>query len=239
MITKKLILSLVILIAAISNLQAHALWIQTAPTGAAGKEHQIKIVYAEPNQKPEKLSEWYSDVKEFELWLTTPDGKQEKLTTVAGDDFFTSKFTPSQEGVYILSIGHTAKEPGGTTVYQFNASALVQVGKSAASNNAKFTKNDLSVFANASKEYKVNKPLILNTSYKNAPGEKIAVTVSSPTGWAKQLETNAEGIAEFTPIWPGTYYIEASKSWNESGTQNGKEYKAVWRAATLLVEVAK
>lgn len=239
MIAKKLILSLVALVAAISNLHAHALWIQTSPTGATGKEQQVKIIYSEPDQKPEKLSEWYSDVKEFELWLTAPDGKKEKLPTVAGDDFFTSKFTPAQEGIYTILIGHTAKEPGGTTVYQFNASALVKVGKTATGNDAIFNKNDLSVFANASQDYKVNKPLILNILYKSAPGEKIAVTVSSPSGWSKQIETNAKGLAEFTPIWPGTYYIEASKSWKESGKQNGKEYKTVWRAATLLVDVAK
>jgi len=116
---------------------------------------------------------------------------------------------------------------------------LVKVGKTATGNDATFNKNDLSVFANASQDYKVNKPLILNILYKSAPGEKIAVTVSSPSGWSKQIETNAKGLAEFTPIWPGTYYIEASKSWKESGTQNGKEYKTVWRAATLLVDVAK
>lgn len=239
MFAKKIFLSIVALIASVSIVQAHALWIQTAPTGATGKEQPIKIVYSEPGQNPEKLSGWYSDVKEFELWLTAPDGKKEKLVTVAGEDSFTSKFTPAQEGIYTVSVGHTAKEPGGKTVYQFNASALVKVGKAAAGNDAALNKNDLSIFADPLKEGKVNKPLSLITLYKSAPGEKVNVTVSSPSGWSKQIETNEKGVAEFTPIWPGTYYIEASKSWKESGTQGGKDYSAFWRAATLLVNVSQ
>jgi len=239
MIVKKILLSLMALVASVSVLQAHALWIQTAPAGATGKEQQIKIIYSEPCQNPEKLSEWYSDVKEFELWLTAPDGTKEKLAMVAGDDSFTSKFTPDQEGIYTVSVGHTAKEPGGSTVYQFNASALVKVGKATAGNNAALNKNDLSVFADLFNDNRVNKPLSLTTLYKSAPGEKIFVTVSSPSGWSKQIETNEKGIAVFTPVWPGTYYIEASKSWKESGTQGGKDYNSFWRAATLLVNVTK
>ncbi|KQS31536.1 hypothetical protein ASG33_11010 [Dyadobacter sp. Leaf189] len=236
---KKTLLAIVAFVAAISNLQAHALWIQTAPTGVPGKEQTIKITYAEPGLQPEKVSEWYSDVKEFELWLTAPDGKKEKLTTVAADDHFTSRFTPQQQGIYTISAGHSAKELGGKTVYQFNASALVKVGNAAEGNTAGVNKNELSVFADAAKSYKNNKPMQVTTLYKGAPGEKIVVTVSSPSGWSRQIETNQQGIAEFTPLWPGTYFIEASKSWKESGTHGDKEYSAIWRAATLLVEVAR
>ncbi|QRR01293.1 DUF4198 domain-containing protein [Dyadobacter sandarakinus] len=236
---RKLVLSMLALVATLSNLQAHALWIQTAPAGSAGKAQQIKITYAEPGENPEKLGEWYSDVKEFELWLTRPDGKKEKLTTIAGEDHFTSQFTPQQEGVYTLSVGHSAKELGGKTIYQFNASALVRVGKSTAGNEAALNNNDLSIFADAAKSYQVQKPLRLTTVYKSTPGGKASLNVSSPSGWSRQIETDENGMAEFTPLWPGTYYIEASKSWKESGTHNGKEYNGIWRAATLLVDVAK
>lgn len=236
---KKLIVVAALVLINAANLLAHALWIQTAPVGKAGQKQTIKILYSEPNEKPEKVSEWYSDVKDFQLWLTTPDNKKTKLAAVAGEDSYTAEFTPDQEGVYTVSVGHTSKDLGGKTVYQFNASALVKVGKSLSGNEAAFNSNDLSVFVDQSKVYKANKPMTVKAVYKKNASEKLYLTVSSPSGWSKSIETNDQGVAEFVPIWPGTYYIEASKSWKEAGTHNGKEYAGFWRAATVLVEVAK
>ncbi|KAA0991375.1 DUF4198 domain-containing protein [Dyadobacter aurulentus] len=235
----KLLLFALLITAGTTQLFAHALWIQTAPTGKAGQKQSVKIIYAEPGDKPEKLSEWYSDVKEFELWLTTPDNKKTKLATVAGEDHFTSEFTPTQDGVYTLSVGHTAKELGGETVYQFNASALVTVGKASVGNDPSLNKNELSVFADPAKTYKVNSPLTLKSLFKNTSNEKLYVSIASPSGWSKQISTDEQGLADFTPIWPGTYYIEVSKSWKETGKLHGKDYKSFWRSATLLVEVAR
>lgn len=222
-----------------AQLFAHALWIQTAPKGKAGQKQAVKIIYAESGDKPEKLGEWYSDVKDFELWLTAPDQKRTKLATVAADDHFTAEFTPDQQGVYTLSVGHTSKDLGGTTVYQFNASALVTVGKADTGNNPGANTNELNVFADPGKTNKVNSPLNLRSLFKNNGNEKLYITVASPSGWSKQISTDEKGLAEFVPLWPGTYYIEASKSWKEAGNLNGKEYKAFWRSATLLVEVGK
>jgi uncharacterized GH25 family protein len=236
---KKLVLIAILVIFNVANLLAHALWLQTASTGKAGQKQSVKIIYSEPNEKPEKLADWYSDVKDFELWLITPDNKKTKLATVAGEDHFTAEFTPDKDGVYTLSVGHTAKDLGGKTVYQFNASALVKVGKSVTGNDPSLNTNELSVFADQAKVFKVNKPLSLKALYKNAANEKMYVTVSSPSGWSKSIETDETGRAEFIPIWPGTYYIEASKSWKEAGKLHGKDYASFWRAATLLVEVAK
>lgn len=236
---KKQLLTAALLLCCSAQLLAHALWIQTAPKGKSGQKQSVKIIYAEPGDKPEKLGEWYSDVKDFELWLTAPDQKRTKLATVAADDHFTAEFTPDQQGVYTLSVGHTSKDLGGTTVYQFNASALVVVGKADAGNNPGANANELNVFADPAKAYKVNSPLNLRGLFKNNGNEKLSVTVASPSGWSKQISTDEKGLAEFIPLWPGTYFIEASKSWKETGNLNGKEYKAFWRSATLLVEVGK
>lgn len=222
-----------------AQLMAHALWIKTVSKGKSGRKQEITIIYSEPNDKPEKLSEWYSNVKEFELWLTAPDKKKTKLATVAADDHFTSEFTPDQEGVYTLSVGHTSKDVDGETVYQFNASALVTVGKALAGNDPAVNGNELSVYADPAKSYKVNSPLNLKSLFKSNSNEKLYVNISSPSGWSKQISTDEKGLAEFVPVWPGTYYIEASKSWKEPGQTSGKDYKSIWRCATVLVDVAK
>jgi len=220
-----------------SSLFAHALWIETNTAGKAGQKQTIKIVYSEPNDKPEKIADWYSDVKEFTLWLTGPDKQKVKLATTPADDHFTSEFTPEKDGVYTITVSHTAKELGGKTKYQFNASAIVSVGKSLAGNDPALNANEISLFADASKAYKVNKPFLLTGFFKEKPSEKLHVAVHSPSGWNKEINTNAQGIAEFTPIWAGKYSIEASKSEKEEGEHNGKNYTSVWRCATLLVDV--
>ena len=240
LILMKNILSLIaLLFLSISNLFGHALWIETNTNGKTGQKQTIKIVYSEPVDKPEKLSDWFSDVQEFELWLTTPDNQKIKLATIAGEDHFTSEFTPEKDGVYTLSISKAAKELGGSTIYQFNASAIVKVGKSLAGNEASFNGNEIKVFSDASKNHKANLPLSLTTIFKNKPTEKLHVSISSPSGWSKNVSSDANGVAAFTPIWPGTYKIEASTSEKAEGDHFGKPYKSIWRCATLLVDVTK
>ena len=235
---KNLILTAAFALCSVASF-AHALWIQTATNGKAGQKQTIKIVYSEPDDKPEKLADWYSDVKEFELWVTTPDKKKIKLETVAGEDHFTADFTPETDGVYTLSISKSAKDLGGSTIYQFNASAIVKVGKSLTGNDASFNANEINVFADASKSYKVNQPMILTTFFKDKPTQKLHVAIASPSGWNKNLSSNAQGVAEFTPIWPGTYKVESSTSEEATGEHFGKPYKSIWRCATLLVDVTK
>ena len=233
------ILLAIALMLSVGNALAHALWIQTASAGKVGQKQTVKIIYAEPGDKPEKVADWYSDVKAFELWLIGPDQQKTKLAKVAGDDFFTAEFTPEKEGVYTLATGHSAKDLGGATVYQFNASAVVTVGKAKAGNGAVAYGNELSVYADAGTACKVNKSLSLQGLYKAEPLEKLNITVTSPTGWSKAVSTDKNGVADFTPLWPGTYYIEASKSWKEEGKHHDKDYKAFWRCATLVVDVTQ
>ena len=226
-----------LLIAVLGKVSAHALWIQTSTVGKAGQKQAIKIVYSEPNDKPEKIADWYSDVKDFTLWVTGPDKHKVKLPTTEAVDHFTSEFTPEKEGVYTISVSHTAKELGGKTKYQFNASAVVAIGKSVAGNDPALNPNDISIFADASKTYKVNKPFALTGFIKEKPADNLQVAVHSPSGWNREISTNTQGVAEFTPIWPGTYSIEASKSEKEEGEHNGKNYTSVWRCATVLLDV--
>lgn len=228
---------ILLIIAVLGKVSAHALWIQTSTVGKAGQKQAIKIVYSEPNDKPEKIADWYSDVKDFTLWVTGPDKQKVKLPTTEAADHFTSEFTPEKDGVYTISVSHTAKELGGKTKYQFNASAIVAVGKSFAGNDPALNPNDISVFADASKTYKVNKPFALTGFIKEKPADNLQMAVHSPSGWNREISTNTQGVAEFTPIWPGQYSIEASKSEKEEGEHNGKNYTSVWRCATVLLDV--
>lgn len=225
---------------AMSGAWAHALWIKTEATGKKGRKQVVAVLYSEPDEDPEKLADWYSDMKDFELWVVSPDGKKAKLTTTAGEDRFTAEFIPEQDGVYTVFAGKSAKDLGGTTVYQFNASALVAVGSARKGADAGVNGNELVVFADPLKVNKVNSPMKLQTLVNGQkPADKLYVSVHSPSGWSRSIATDENGVAEFTPLWPGNYSIEVSKSWKEAGTHYDKEYKAIWRCATIIAEVKK
>lgn len=218
------------------NAWGHALWITTSSTGQKGTKQTVKIVYAEPGETPEKVGDWYSDVKAFDLWLVGPDGQRTKLAVTPAADHYTAEFTPQQDGIYTLAVGHAAKDLGGTTKYQFNATAAVTVGQPASV--AVASPNDLNVaVTQPAGSYKVGQPIALASVFKAKPSNKLRIAVHSPSGWNREVETNASGQAEFTPLWPGTYYIEASKSEKETGEQGGKPYQAVWRCATYVLDV--
>lgn len=228
------------LLVTMSNVWAHALWIKTDATGKKGQNQLVTVLYAEPDESPEKLEDWYSDVKEFDLWLVAPDGKKVKLVTTPGEDRFTAAFTPDLDGVYTLFAGKSAKDLGGTTVYQFNASALVTVGNVQKGNDPTVNTNDLAVYADPLKVNKVNSPMKLKVLVDGEkPADKLYISISSPTGWTRSVATDDKGEAEFTPLWPGSYAIEVAKSWKEQGTHYDKEYKAIWRCATITVDVKK
>ncbi|RAJ90831.1 putative GH25 family protein [Larkinella arboricola] len=230
------LLTLLISLLNLANVYAHALWIQTNPIGKKGQKQTVTVLYAEPGEPSEKIGDWYSDVKSFELWLIGPGGQKTQLTVSPAQDHFTAEFTPEQDGVYTLAVGHGAKGLGGTTKYQFNATAAVTVGKQTSALIAH--PNELNVaVTDAGKSYAVGKPVLLTVVFNSRPAEKLRVSVHSPSGWNREIQTNASGIAEFTPVWPGRYYIEASKTEKRAGEQDGKPYQAVWRCATYVLDV--
>ncbi|RYF77158.1 MAG: DUF4198 domain-containing protein [Cytophagaceae bacterium] len=232
------LLILLISLLDVVDVYAHALWIQTNPIGKKGQKQTVTILYAEPGDTSEKISDWYSDVKSFELWLIGPQKQKTRLTVSPAQDHFTAEFTPEQDGVYTLAVGHGAKDLGGTTKYQFNATAAVTVGKVMSA--AVVNPNELNIaVTDARKPYAVGKPVVLASVFNGAPSEKLHVSVHSPSGWSKEIQTNASGVAEFIPVWPGRYYIEASKTEKQTGEQHGKPYQSVWRCATYILDVVK
>lgn len=221
--------------ALVSKSYAHALWIETASTGKAGQKQEVKVFYGEyVENAPDSVKNWYSDVKDFTLWVTGPDNQKTKLTVTEGVNSFTAEFTPAEEGVYYLSITHNAKELGGTTLYQFDAAAIVKVG---AGNNTIVSDADLSTWVKPGNEHKVNKPLAVTALFKTKPEEKIHISIVAPSGWTREITTDAAGVASFVPQWPGRYMIEATKFEKTPGVYHEKNYQAIWRGATLCVDV--
>lgn len=233
---KSAILFVLAMVGMIAQTFAHALWIEAPFNASAGEKQTVKVFYGEYAHKElEKVNDWYSDVKEFKLILTAPDGTSAPLAATAHEDHFTAEFTPSQGGIYTLSIAHNPKFDG-DELYQFNTVARVQVGKLTTGAD-KQPKQDITFQLVITEKYKVNKPINLATLLKSVPTEGIGIEIVSPSGWNTHITTDKDGKATFTPLWKGVYMIEASKYQSEQGTVNGVEHKNVWRCITYFVEV--
>jgi len=235
----KLILFLTLILLNTGSAFAHALWIETNAAGKVGEKQQIAIYYGEyAENERDSVSHWFSDVKEVKLWLVGPDNKKIQLTTHAEAIRLTADFTPSINGTYTILADHPVKEVPRTTLYQFVSSATVTVGAVITPNNAVQNTNSLSLSTSGT-DYKVNKPATVSALFKNKASTDITFSVVSPTGWSKSFKADASGNLVFTPIWPGTYYVEAFYTEKITGEQNGKTYESVWRGATYLINVGK
>lgn len=221
------------------QLYAHALWIETTSTGKKGQAQDVKIFYGEYASKElEETEKWYSDVKYFTLWLTVPGKEKVKLSTTAGANFYSASFTPENDGVYLLTVSHEAKDLGGTTKYEFSSVAAVAVGKINAVNHLSIP-NSIKVAANEAKTYKANSPVQLKAILNGQPLANKPVSVFSPEGWSKEFTTDANGNISFIPIWPGRYVLELSNFEKTTGEHNGQSYTAAWQGSTSSFEVTK
>jgi uncharacterized GH25 family protein len=210
---------------------AHALWIETNPVGKKGQAQEVNIFYGEYSEgKPEKIEDWWSDVKEFSIWLIGPDNQKTQLTVSPVGDHFTTSFTPSGDGSYTLLISHDVKEIGEKTKYQFNTSANVRVGAITSSTTA------INPFSAKIQGSKLKKPVRISGVFNDQPADKFTATIFSPSGWTKEISSE-NGVVEFIPEWSGKYMIEISKTDEEKGNHAGKAFDKVWRCATTLVNI--
>ncbi|SMD11700.1 nickel transport complex protein, NikM subunit, transmembrane [Pedobacter nyackensis] len=219
-----------------SNVFAHALWIETPATGKVGQKQTVKVYYGEyADLGRDSVSTWYSDVKEFSLWLVSPDNKKTQLKVTPGVNYFEGSFTPDQNGSFTVMVSHEAKELGGTTKYHFLSSAGVSVGKVApiVTQNT----NTLGLHINDATSLKVKNTVKMNAFIKDAAASQKAVTVFSPTGWSKEFYTDKTGSFEFIPLWPGRYVVEISHMDKTPGKHHDKDYSATWKGATYSFEI--
>lgn len=223
---------LVLLLFSSSNSHAHALWIKTATTGNLNSPHKVSVYYAEPQDKHEQISDWWSNTAEFELWLVAPNGKKTKLQLQKGANEFTANFVPNENGEHKLYIHHVVAQLAGKTQYEFNASALVNVGGATAKGVeiADDSTNPLYLKDISQKKGDIN---LLLTSGNQAVKEA-GLTIFAPNGWKKEVATNDQGQATVTVEWPGEYLLEGSVVEKAEGKDYDKKVKII----TLLTNVA-
>lgn len=197
---------------------AHALWLETSQTGKQGKAQQVRIYYGEPSDGVvDKVTDWWSDVGSFTLWLYLPDGTRQQLPVEAQADHYSATFVPAQAGLYTLRIDKPVTETFDGHQYQFNSTALVSVGKDTGSGHT-LLGEEFRLFADVASPKKTGTSIEVLATLDGQPVAKQEVTVFSPNGWSKTFHTDDNGRFAFVPDRKGDYLVEALHS---SAVENG------------------
>ncbi|MBY5956517.1 hypothetical protein KUV50_00115 [Membranicola marinus] len=215
-------------------LSAHALFVETNPTGKSGVLQEVTIYYAEPHDGvKEAVSDWWADISDFTLWLHHPDGSKQALNTTPENNHFKAIFTPDQNGVYTLTVSHTVNQLAGTTQYVFSASAQVFVGKHGNRKTVEPVSANQLVLAKNPHKLKKNKEVTL-TSYENkVPLAESSFSIYAPEGWQKTVQTKSHGTTSFVPEWKGNYYIERIQKEEVQG-QSYEELVQIYTTALVV-----
>ena len=234
---KKIVFAILMLLAC--NLSwAHAIWIETQPTGVKNKAQEIKVFFGEYADKDITAADkWFSDLKEFKIIAIAPDGSIETLSTSVSTDHYKSSFTPKQEGVYTISLQHPVKDLYHGTKIQYFSSATVKVGKSSAGNEASVNKNLLGLLAKDAATAQKEKELKVIAMFDGKPAAEKEIKVFAPNGWSKTLYSNEAGEITFTPLWSGLYQVEFSHTDDTAREENGNKIKKTFNGATYMLFV--
>ncbi len=236
----KLFLIITIFACSMAESFAHALWIETSTSGKTGQVQEVKIFLGEyASNERDSISHWFSNMKDFSLWLTTPDGKKSPLICTAAGNYFKAVFTPAAAGVYTLSVDHTVKEVYGGTKIHYYALASVTVNQSLTGSENVVNGTDLSFQTPIGKTYKLNGPVSAAVVYKKSPRADGDITVQTPAGWSKKFKTDQKGNVTFDAMWVGRYLLEGTFTEDAKGTHEGQEFSSVWHCVTYCVDVIK
>lgn len=214
---------------------AHAIWIETNATGNKGKQQEVKVFLGEYSSgKPDSLKNWFSNMRDIKLTLTTPDGNSKILSLTPSVDHYATSFIPTEDGVYMLSITHTVADIYGETKIEYYATATVQVNST---NFETLPKATLLALKPSNAQYHINQPIGIQVLFEQKPLAAAKVVIDASHGWSKTLDTDTYGNSKFIPLTPGRYMIEAIKNDKVVGSYLGKAYKTISHIVTYCIQV--
>ncbi|MFC3561841.1 DUF4198 domain-containing protein [Pedobacter jamesrossensis] len=232
----RLSLLLFFLAFSVTSTFAHALWIETPSTGKKGQPQNVKVFFGEYEaNEPDSAAKWFSNLKEFKLILTAPNGTTTVLTTSPDVHFFKASFTPNQDGAYKLSVVHEVADVYEHAKIEYYAFADVAVGKSKI--NLGFPAEAALTIRPEKQVLKVGESSNHQVIYNKAPFAKQKLTLVNANRKAQPVETDAEGKFTFKPEQKGNYFLEAFTEDKTAGKLNGKDYEKVWHLVTYTTEV--
>lgn len=222
------------------TLFAHALWIETVTSGKVGQAQEVKVFLGEyADGERDSTQNWFSNMRDFTLYVIAPDGKKEALQCTPNGNHFKATFTPKTAGTYVLSVDHTVQEVYSGSKIRYYALGLVKVNGSAAGGGELVQKADYALVTKGDRKPKVNQAESVQLFYKQNRSSVSELTVQSPVGWTKKFKADENGAVTFQPYWAGKYMLEGTFTENASGTHEGKPFERIWHCVTYCLDVDK
>lgn len=220
----------------ISNVFAHALWIETSATGKKGQPQDVKVFFGEyEHNEPDTAAKWFSNLKDFKLVLTAPNGTTKVLTASPDVLFYKASFTPDQDGTYKLSIVHEVAAVYEKAKIEYYAFADVAVGTSKI--NTVFPADAALTIRPDKHALKVGETAVHEVIYNKTPFANQKLTVVGPDKKGQPTATDAQGKFNFKPAAKGNYFLEAFTEDKTPGKLNGKDYEKTWHLVTYTTEI--
>lgn len=233
---KKISLFIILFALSIGSTFAHALWIETASTGKKGQAQEVKIFFGEyEGNEPDSAAKWFSNLKDFSLVLTAPNGTTQTLKASPDVLFYKTSFTPDQDGTYTLSIVHEVKTIYEHAKIEYYAFAHVAVGN-APKVNKTYPANALLTIQPAQAVNKVGVAIAHQVVYNKTPFAQQKLSVVDPERKKQEPLTGADGKFDFKPLQKGNYFLEAFKEDATPGELDGNKYEKVWHVVTYFTQ---
>lgn len=224
----------VLLLACFSFVQAHTIWIETENKSKINQKHEIKIFFGELS-KPTPTKRWFSDLRELELKIISPSGKEQIIKEKdQKENYFSSYFTPTEKGIYTISIKHIVKDVYKDMKITYQSVTFVKTTNTHSELNLGASPVELKL---DTKTPKLNENKTIKALSNGSTKEKEKIKIASETGWEKDYHTDHLGNITFQPLIKGKYLIEFAQPKKEDGEHNGKTYKTNYEMITYLIHI--
>lgn len=233
----------------------HFPWTETAGVATLGKEHIVNVFFGEVNFSQYEVAGGRLDEMDgLKTVVITPKNDIKALQLEKHKDRFTTKFLPTDAGVYqILATNEVAKvmdlrksQLGIVKPMYYTRQIVSCPDKSGndpvntATLTPYFDLDLIPVLSNSENNaFKVNTKVDFYSFFKKAPVKGGKIYVHAPNGWSKEVDADEKGLCSFVPLWEGQYVIDWVYTENSPGTYNNKFFESFRHRAILTLHVVK
>lgn len=215
---------------------AHTMWIEVKGNGKIGEAQDVRVFFGDYSWgNPTKTAKWYSDIAEYVLVLTAPDGTTTELQDRSKDSVaYESSFVPKQAGVYKVSFSHPVKDVYKDKKLTYAAAAYVLVGKP----KDKAVTLSEGKFSLAWKDAGQKKQVIYMEDGQPKANVSLSLVKEGDKEQTYSVNTDSKGQLVFPKALKGNYLLELTDSEKVSKTEfNGKEYEFDYKEFTYQISL--
>lgn len=227
----KSLLTMLITLVSFLTMQAHNIWIETSADAQIGKSQEVKVFFGESDSVT-PTDRWFSNIKDFEIYVTSPSGKKIKIENKTKNvKYYSVSFVPKEKGVYVISLKHIVKDIFRKMKITYQAVALCSTD---ADDDSKKILGEAPLQLEIdAKKLEIDEEKTFNLVHDGKKEKRQKAVVEAANTWTKNLYSDQDGEVRFVPLWEGGYLIEYSSQKDEKGFYNGQPYEINYEIITL------